>query len=174
MNNLISVSDFKNFHTLPQVTANQTRYEALITELQENFLIGLLGYNFYKELKTAYEASEVENSPALDPKWSNLLNGVDVVIDSLTERFYGYKEPLIRYCWCKITESNMIDISTNGMYTPKSDNAERNEPLIKLTDEWNAMVDLLDRDVTIYDYIDLVGSYPIYKKSDTLSLRSWL
>jgi hypothetical protein len=175
MNNLIAVTDFKNFHTLPQIASNQVRYDALITELQETFLIGLFGYHFYKSLKASYESSELEENPiTLDAKWSNLFNGDDVVIEDLTQRFYGYKEALIRFCWCKITESNMLDISTNGMYTPKSENAERNEPGIKLTDEWNEMVLLLERNVTIYDYCDLMGTYPVYQKSGTLTRRSWL
>ena len=175
MENLITTADFKDFHTLPQLAVNGVSYTSNITMLQEKFLIDLLGYNFYHDLKTAYDNSELEENPiALDPKWSTLLNGDDVVIDNLTYRFDGYKKALIQYCWVMITASAMIGISSNGMYVANSDNSLRLDPIIKLTDEWNVICDLLESDITIFDYIDSIGTYPTYIKSDKLGRRSWL
>jgi hypothetical protein len=178
MNNQITLSDFTGKWVLPQQGTAYIIpiYEAQIADLQTEFLKELFGYNFYLQLKTAWEASELEENPvALDPIWSKLLNGDDVTVDGIVYRFEGYKQALKMYCYIAIVSDGMVSISTNGLFVAKSENSERIDPTVNLFNRWSEMINYLFKDsIIIYDYIDDKATYPSYTITTKLVYESWL
>lgn len=178
MNNQITLSDFTGRWALPnQGSALMTTvYGGQIAELQAEFLRELFGYNFYSQLKTAWENSELEVNPiAIDPKWTKLLNGEDVTVDGVVYRFEGYKQALVMYCWINIISNGCYSVATNGIFVAKSENSERIDPTINLLNRWTNLINWMFKDsIVIYDYIDEIGTYPDYTETTKLTYKSWL
>lgn len=178
MNNQITLSDFTGRWALPNQSSALmiTVYNGQIAELQDEFLRELFGYNFYSQLKKAWEDSELEVTPiAIDPKWTKLLNGEDVTVDNVVYRFEGYKQALVMYCYINIISNGCYSVSSNGVFVPKSENSERIDPTINLLNKWTKLIDYLFKDsIIIYDYIDEIGTYPEYNKTTKLKYLSWL
>lgn len=178
MNNLIAISDFKGKYILPNaLSANKTSfYNDSIADAQKEFLILLLGYHFYSQLDIAVTASELETNPVvLNQKWTDLIDGKDVIIDEITYRYNGLKQLVLIYAWIYIISKGVIDVADNGLFVASSENSERIDPTVYMVNRWNELMALIDEPISVYQFIeDSTEEYPAYQRSANLNYRSWL
>lgn len=125
---------------------------AYIDKYEPVILTKLLGYKTYLQLKTAYDASLVENAPALAAKWSNLVNGVDFSIAAPDGKTYELhwnglkntiKESLIvNFVYYKYREENRFTYAAGNDSQSKKENSTVVDSSFKIASIWNKMVDL--------------------------------
>lgn len=167
---LVNTADFKGSVKLPNKSAPLMAgiYEEAIDTYQEEALILLFGYDFYKQMETAFEPEIVEE------KWLNLVNGADIDIEGKLYRYDGLKEILTHLIFYSWAVNNFPSINTNSISTPLAENSTTVNNQLYLAMIWNRAVKMICYNPTnVYSYIDEINDYPEYILPH-LELESWL
>ena len=171
MNNLVITTDFKGIWVLPNANAELmiTKYTAVITNSQDEFLKELLGYSFFKELQTAVD---IEDPAVIEQKWLNFINGCEYTENSILKEFKGLNQLLVKAMWFEITSQGLISIDNNGISVISTENTEQVDPTFYMMNRWaNVYADIKD----LYHFIDLnTDVYPQLIKSTELGIKTFI
>lgn len=124
---------------------DQLPIQALLNEVIEQrepeYLQGLLGYGFYKEIK------EAEESSVYDQKWVDLFEGVEYTVDGKLRKWQGLAKanqisPIA--CYVYLHYLNKTETITTGVGEVRADaeNASIGWAVRKKVEAWNKMVDI--------------------------------
>lgn len=127
-----------------------------ITQYEFEFLEKVLGYELAKGL--------VDNIASAADKWKNLRDGIEFTNNmNRLDRWVGFKNettfisPIANYIFYKMVKDGVTSLAGIGAIQPKSENAERVYPQLKLNEAWNKMVmmirplhEFLRKDPTTY------------------------
>lgn len=124
---------------------NQPPIQALLNDLIEQrepeYLQGLLGYGFYKEIKEAVESSST------DQKWIDLFSGTEYTVNSKTRFWPGLASedsisPVACYVYLYYLEKTETITMGVGEVKPDAENSSVGWAVKKKVRAWNQMVDI--------------------------------
>lgn len=169
MANIIDETYFINENSIPVTGIDKfdVAIKDSIVLYEEKVLDLLLGYKLRKEMKAAYDASVLTESPVTLPeKWNRFINGAEfeytvngeVVLDKWIGLKNASKRSLIaNYVYFFHRKNNVSQNSGAGETISNTENSTVTSPYVKCFDAWNEMVDL-------YGELDECGN-PIPKPS---------
>ena len=153
MANIIDYTYFINEVSIP--IKSQAALNGAITDsidlYEEEILKLLLGYKLWKEMKAAYDASVATIPVALPTKWANFINGAEFEFEfngeTITDKWIGLKNTskrslIANYVYFFHRRNNVSQNSGVGETVSTTENSKVINPMAKLHDAWNKMIDL--------------------------------
>lgn len=142
MSNIIDYTFFIGKINLPQVgnTDGCDSVEAFITTYEPEYLKLALGYDLWKAFSDGIAGSGVA-----DQRWVDLLQGKDFVYSGKNYKWEGFENkpsPISQYIYYQIQQDVAIDTTLIGQSTAAAENATRVNPVSKMIQAWNDMVQL--------------------------------
>lgn len=154
MANIIDYTYFINEISIP-IQSRAELNEAItnsITLYENEVLKLLLGYKLWKEMKAAYDASVLTESPvSLPEKWDRIINGVEfeytVNGKTILDKWIGLKNAskislIANYVYFFHRRENVSQNSGIGETIASAENSTIVSPYAKCVNSWNKMVDM--------------------------------
>jgi len=170
MDNLITISDFKNPYLVFAVAGevSETYLNELIAKYQKEILRKILGVVTYNDMETNIT----------DNIWDRFINGYTYTVDSVEYQYKGIKEVLtnfIFYYWSYNVVNNLVPFGSIAI------NYEENDKTIdvnKMVHAWNDAINLIDNnilyDATVYHYLENFAPdtwiFNVYDKQNILGI----
>lgn len=161
---LIDHTYFNGKLNLPQVAETEGRniVNSFITLYENELLQKTLCLDLWKEFSDGIAGS---GTPV--EKWAKLLTGEYFDYGGRKHYWVGFqntdlkRSPIANYVYYKFMEHKVTDNTLVGVVSPQTTNAVRVDPVKKMVDAWNEMVDMLTE---LKLYLNLNPEvYPEYK-----------
>lgn len=184
MSNIIDYTFFTGKTNLPQVgnTDGRDSVEAFITTYEHEYLKLALGYDLWKAFTDGIAGSGVA-----DQRWVDLLQGKEFVYSGKNYKWGGFENkpsPISQYVYYQIQQDTAIDTTLIGQSIAAAENATRVNPISKMIQAWNDMVQLnvvlwnfLYANRAVYPEWDLYYCrwplhYGYYRKNEIFNLKN--
>ncbi len=155
MNNFVTILDFTGRYALPDQGFAIDNFNALITDLQYELLINVLGIDLYTDLET---------NPT-DQKWIDFITGA-IFIDytGCNQKYLGIKSVLVPFIYSIFVESNQNQVLNTATVKANNQNSTITNifDLLKIVyKSWNSFI---EKYYFLYAFLDAnCSNYPDFE-----------
>lgn len=138
---IIDTTYFIGKINLPQIGTSDGNEEvqSFIETYEPEFLQKLLGYDLWKAFSDG-----ISGSGPYAQRWNDLLNGKEFTYGGRNYKWTGFlnkPSSIAQYVYYQFQEYKAQSTTLVGDAAPKTANAQRVNPIPKMIDAWNAMVE---------------------------------